>query len=62
VGDRDPLNGGLAFTNVLVQRFKDSGHTDVTYKTYAEDRHEIPNEINRDEVEADLLAWIVRFA
>jgi alpha-beta hydrolase superfamily lysophospholipase len=30
----------------------------VTYKSYPEARHEILNETNRDEVEADLLAWI----
>jgi alpha-beta hydrolase superfamily lysophospholipase len=60
VGERDPINGGTAFTTVLMQRYQDSGHTDVTYKTYAEARHEILNETNRDEVEADLLAWINR--
>jgi alpha-beta hydrolase superfamily lysophospholipase len=57
VGAQDPINGGLAFSDVLVQRYRDSGHS-VTYKTYPEGRHEILNEINRDEVEADLLAWI----
>lgn len=60
VGGRDPINGGLAFTNVLVDRYKESGHTDVTYRTYAEGRHEILNETNRDEVEDDLLTWINR--
>jgi alpha-beta hydrolase superfamily lysophospholipase len=60
VGAQDPINGGLAFSNVLVQRYRDSGHSAVTYKTYPESRHEILNEINRDEVEANLLAWIGR--
>jgi len=57
VGSHDPINGGLAFSNVLVERYRDSGHS-VTYRTYPEGRHEILNETNRDEVEADLLAWI----
>jgi alpha-beta hydrolase superfamily lysophospholipase len=58
VGAHDPINGGLAFSNILVQRYRDSGHSAVTYKTYPEGRHEILNETNRDEEEADLLAWI----
>jgi alpha-beta hydrolase superfamily lysophospholipase len=57
VGAQDPINGGLAFSDVLVQRYRDSGHS-VTYKSYPGGRHEILNETNRDEVEADLLAWI----
>jgi alpha-beta hydrolase superfamily lysophospholipase len=60
VGAHDPINGGLAFSDVLVQRYRDSGHADVTYQAYPEGRHEILNETNRDEVEAGLLAWIDR--
>jgi alpha-beta hydrolase superfamily lysophospholipase len=30
----------------------------VSYKSYPGGRHEILNETNRDEIEADLLAWI----
>jgi alpha-beta hydrolase superfamily lysophospholipase len=60
VGAQDPINGGLAFSHILVQRYRDSGHTDVTYQSYPEGRHEILNETNRDEVEAGLLAWIDR--
>jgi alpha-beta hydrolase superfamily lysophospholipase len=57
VGAHDPINGGLAFSNILADRYRESGHT-VTCKTYPEARHEILNETNRDEVEAGLLAWI----
>jgi alpha-beta hydrolase superfamily lysophospholipase len=57
VGAHDPINGGLTFSNILVDRYRGSGHA-VTYRTYPEARHEILNETNRDEVEADLLAWI----
>lgn len=60
VGEHDPINGGLAFSTALVERYRDSGHHDVTYRTYPGGRHEILNETNRDEVEADLLAWIDR--
>jgi alpha-beta hydrolase superfamily lysophospholipase len=62
VGAHDPINGGTAFTDILVQRYKESGHADVMYKTYPGARHEILNETNRDEVESDLLAWINRIA
>lgn len=57
VGDRDPINGGLVFSNILVERYRESGHG-VTYRTYSDARHEILNETNRAEVEADLLAWL----
>jgi alpha-beta hydrolase superfamily lysophospholipase len=58
VGGHDPINGGLAFSDLLVQRYRESGHTDVTYQTYPGGRHEILNETNRDEVEAGLVTWI----
>nr|WP_026341689.1 alpha/beta fold hydrolase [Actinomadura atramentaria] len=60
VGDRDPLNGGLALSDLLVRRYREAGLTDVTYRAYAGARHEILNETNRDEVESDLVAWIDR--
>ncbi|MGV9616234.1 alpha/beta hydrolase [Nocardia xishanensis] len=60
VGDRDPLNDGLRLSDLQIQRYRDAGLTDITYRTYPEARHEILNEINRDEVENDLIAWITR--
>jgi alpha-beta hydrolase superfamily lysophospholipase len=43
-----------------VQRLQDAGLTDVTLVVYPEARHEVFNETNRDEVVADLLAWLDR--
>lgn len=60
VGDRDPVSGQLALVNVLVDRLRGTGLTDVTLTVWPEARHEIFNETNRDEVEADLLAWLDR--
>jgi alpha-beta hydrolase superfamily lysophospholipase len=60
VGDRDPVNGQLALVNVLVERLQVAGLTDVTLTIWPDARHEIFNETNRDEVEADLLAWLDR--
>ncbi|MFI6093618.1 lysophospholipase [Streptomyces sp. NPDC051218] len=60
VGDRDPVNGGLAFSDTLVERYRNAGLTDVTYRTYPGARHELFNEINRDEVVAELIEWLER--
>ena len=37
---------------------KKTGHKNVTMKIYEGARHEILNEINRDEVYADIIAWL----
>ncbi|MEU4711397.1 alpha/beta hydrolase [Nocardia salmonicida] len=60
VGDKDPLNNKLRLSDLLVQRYRDAGLDDLTYQVYPDARHEVLNETNRDEVEADLLAWITR--
>ncbi len=60
VGAHDPVNGQLALVTPLVQRLEDAGLTDVTLTVYPEARHEVFNETNRDEVVADLLAWLDR--
>jgi alpha-beta hydrolase superfamily lysophospholipase len=60
VGDQDPVNGQLALVDVLVERLRGAGLTDVTLTVWPGARHEIFNETNRDEVEADLLAWLDR--
>lgn len=58
VGTADPVNGALALVEPLVQRYEAAGLTDVTLVTYDGARHEIFNETNRDQVFADLIAWI----
>jgi alpha-beta hydrolase superfamily lysophospholipase len=60
VGEHDPVNGQLGLVNPLVQRLQDAGLTDVTLTVYPGARHEVFNETNRDEVVADLLAWLDR--
>ncbi|WP_067703362.1 alpha/beta fold hydrolase [Nocardia jejuensis] len=60
VGAEDPLNDGLRLSDLLVSRYRDAGLTDITYRTYPGARHEILNETNREQVEADLIAWITR--
>ncbi len=60
VGELDPVNGQLALVNALIERLRGAGLTDVTLTVWPQARHEIFNEINRDEVEADLLVWLDR--
>lgn len=61
-GDKDPLNGGLAFLTPLVERYRAAGLKDVTHDFYAGGRHEMLNETNRAEVVANLGRWIARVA
>jgi alpha-beta hydrolase superfamily lysophospholipase len=60
-GSADPLNMGLALLELVEQRYRDAGLTDLTTAYYEGARHEVFNETNRDEVTAGLLAWLARF-
>lgn len=59
-GDADPIAGGGALIEAVAQRYRDAGLTDVTVKLYPQARHELLNETNRDEVTADVLAFLDR--
>ncbi|MFF3572644.1 prolyl oligopeptidase family serine peptidase [Nocardia jiangxiensis] len=58
VGDRDPVNAGLALFDPLAERLRAAGVEHVTTRVYPDARHEILNETNRDEVVADLIGWL----
>ena len=60
VGDMDPLNGQLALVDALVNRYQEAGLTNVTLKVWPGARHEVFNETNRDEVEAEVIDWLDR--
>ena len=57
-GDRDPVGGNGEGVQKVAGFFRDAGTEDLTVKLYPEGRHEMMNEINRDEVFADLLTWL----
>jgi alpha-beta hydrolase superfamily lysophospholipase len=61
-GDKDPLNGGLAFLTPLVERYRAAGVKDVTHDFYPGGRHEMLNETNRAEVVRNLGRFISRVA
>lgn len=42
----------------VTQRLREAGVSDVTLTLYPDARHEILNETNRDEVTADVIAWL----
>ena len=59
-GDRDPVGGqGKGVTHVA-DMFRTAGCRDVEVKLYPGGRHEMFNEINRQEVLDDLLRWMER--
>jgi alpha-beta hydrolase superfamily lysophospholipase len=56
-GEEDPVSNASVQVRELEKRLRDAG-LDVTAKYYPDARHEVLNETNRDEVHADLLAWL----
>ena len=42
----------------MAEQLKKAGMENVTVKLYQDARHELFNELNRDEVTADLIAWL----
>jgi Lysophospholipase len=60
LGSDDPL-GGPGSVERLAKAYRERGGlTDVTVRVYDGGRHEMFNETNRDEVLADLVAWLDR--
>ena len=57
-GTDDPLAGGGAAVEIVAQRYRDAGLRDVRAVLYPGARHELLNETNRDEVTADILAFL----
>lgn len=57
-GDNDPVGSNGKGVEKVYGYFKAAGTTDLTMKLYPGGRHEMLNEINRDEVCADVLAWL----
>ncbi|TXC94804.1 alpha/beta hydrolase [Streptomyces sp. ISID311] len=58
VGELDPCHQGMTLVHELLEDFRYLGTRDLTWQAYPDARHEILNETNRDEVQADLLAWL----
>ncbi len=57
-GERDPVGGDTVAVRALAARYHALGLRDVRTMFYPDARHETLNEINRDEVTRDVLAWL----
>ena len=57
-GEMDPVGGFGRGVKQVYDRLSAAGVRDLTLKLYPDARHEILNEINRDVVYADILAWL----
>src|SRR4029453_10183049 len=59
-GARDPVGENGRGVRRLLESDRAAGLTRVDMKLYEDARHELVNEINRDEVTADVLEWLDR--
>ena len=57
-GSEDPVGQQLEGVSALIGRYRQAGIWNVSYDFYPGGRHEMLNEINRDEVRSNLLRWI----
>ena len=56
-GERDPVSAGGVQARALAGLLRDGG-AEVSERYYPDARHEVLNETNRDEVEADIVGWL----
>ncbi len=57
-GTKDPVSHGCRALESLVTAYKKAGMADVQFRFYRDGRHEMLNELNRDEVVRDLTDWL----
>lgn len=57
-GDKDPVGNCGKSVQKVFERYKDYGMEDVEIKLYRDDRHEILNEYDKEQVYRDLLNWL----
>ena len=58
-GEKDPVGGWGAGPARLYETYKKRGFTDVRLRLYADDRHEILNETDRQAVYKELAGWLL---
>lgn len=57
-GAKDPVGENTKGVIQVYNTLRSTGINDVTLKFYADGRHEMLNEINREEVFSDVIAWL----
>ena len=61
-GDMDPVGDWGKGVEQVCERYKNAGVRDITLNLYSGGRHEMLNELNKEEVYEDILNWIeIRF-
>ncbi len=59
-GDADPINRNLEGIHFLERRWREAGVRHIDRQIYPGGRHEMLNEINREEVTANVIHWLQR--
>jgi len=57
-GDKDPVGEMGKGIKRVVRQYEKAGINDLTFKLYKGGRHEMLNEVNKEEVEQDVLNWL----
>ena len=57
-GSEDPVGQQLGGVRILIERYRRAGLSDISHDFYPGGRHEMLNEVNRDEVISNLLGWM----
>ena len=57
-GSNDPVGQQLEGIRIQIERYRQAGLSDISHDFYPGGRHEMLNEINRNEVMTNLLGWI----
>jgi alpha-beta hydrolase superfamily lysophospholipase len=57
-GDCDPVSAGVKGPRQLADAYRAAGVQRVEVKAYAEGRHELLNDVCREQTTADMLAWM----
>lgn len=59
-GEMDPVGDFTKGVRSVIKKFNQAGIRDLNEKFYPDGRHEMLNELNREDVYQDLLEWIIR--
>ncbi|MEC9488390.1 MAG: alpha/beta hydrolase [Halanaerobium sp.] len=57
-GEKDPVGGFTVGVKQVVEDYIDAGLTNINCRFYPDGRHEMLNELNREEVYRDLVDWL----
>jgi len=57
-GDKDPVGEMGKGVKKVAKQYKKAGISDLTLKLYKDGRHEMLNEVNKEEVQQDILNWL----